>query len=112
MCSPTPLLFFGKALVNLDNNESAMDAAAAEHHHAGTPVRHLQQRIVGRVLIKVSERRVVEARPIEQVGAGSGEHGGQPEVHELCGLLADDVHAQERRSPRQRGCWRRVQVAE
>jgi hypothetical protein len=35
MCSPTPLLFFGKALVNLDNNESAMDAAAAEHHHAG-----------------------------------------------------------------------------
>ena len=55
----------------------------------------LQQRVVSGVLVELAQRRVVEARAIEQVGAGFGEHREQSALDDLGRLLADDVDAEQ-----------------
>jgi hypothetical protein len=52
----------------------------------------LQQRIVGRVLVEVTESRVVEAGAVEQFGVAVGKHGDHADVHGFGRLFADYVY--------------------
>ena len=54
-----------------------------------------QQRVVGGVLVQITQRWVVEARAIEEVSGGLREHRDQSDVHDFCGLFTQDVNAQQ-----------------
>src|SRR4051812_22557421 len=51
--------------------------------------------VVGRVLVALGERRVVEDHLDEGVDASAEGHDRLPDVHELGGALADAVDAEE-----------------
>src|SRR6185369_4373044 len=54
-----------------------------------------QQSVVGRILVEIAQRRVIETRAVEQVRRGISEHGDQANMNHFGGLLAENVHAYE-----------------
>src|SRR5262249_48609027 len=51
--------------------------------------------VVRPVLVQLGERRIVVAGVDEELGAGPAQQRGEPDVHQLRRLLADDVHPEQ-----------------